>query len=465
MHSDSPPIAELPYFRDSAVRFESIADQPWSVFIDSGHPHSLQGRYDVLAAEPRMTLITRGGVTEIQSSERTSLSSEDPFELVRKALGPQSASCDGIPFPGGAIGYFSYDLGRRLERLPQLAEDAEQLPEMAVGIYDWAVIVDHAAQRSWLVGGGRCGLSSERWRQLLEFWTAPVSSRPRQSFRAMSELRVNIDRADYGRLFRRIKRYIREGDCYQVNLARRFCADVEGDLWSAYVRLRYINPAPYAAYLNYPFARVLSASPERFLRVRSGHVETKPIKGTRRRHADRAQDAAVADALQTSPKDRAENLMIVDLLRNDLGKSCAVGSVRVPALFQLESFATVHHLVSTVTGTLAPGRDALDVLRSCFPGGSITGAPKLRAMEIIEELEPHRRGIYCGSVGYIGFDGGMDTNIAIRTLIHSGRTIRFWAGGGIVADSDEEAEFQETNDKAAAMIDLLGRPDMGAVGS
>jgi para-aminobenzoate synthetase component 1 len=465
MRSNSPSIAELPYFGDSAGRFEAIADQPWSVFIDSGYPHSLQGRYDLLAAEPRMTLITRGGLTEIQSPERRWLSAEDPFELVRRALGPQSVSLDGIPFPGGAIGYFSYDLGRRLERLPQLAEDAEQLPEMAVGIYDWAVVVDHAARRSWLVGGARCSRSSERWQQLLGFWTAQASSRPRQPFRATSELNVNIDRAEYGRLFRRIKRYIRDGDCYQVNLARRFCADVEGDLWSAYTHLRQINPAPHAAYLNYPFASILSASPERFLRVHNGHVETKPIKGTRRRHADRAQDAAMADALQTSPKDRAENLMIVDLLRNDLGKSCAIGSVRAPALFQLESFATVHHLVSTVTGTLAPGRDALDVLRSCFPGGSITGAPKLRAMEIIEELEPHRRGVYCGSVGYIGFDGGMDTNIAIRTLVHSGRNIRFWAGGGIVADSDEEAEYQETNDKAAAMIELLGCPDMGAVGS
>jgi len=223
----------------------------------------------------------------------------------------------------------------------------------------------------------------------------------------------------------------------------------------AYQALRVINPALFAAFLSTPYAQVLSASPERFLKVENGRVETKPIKGTRPRAGHARLDAELAAALRESVKDRAENVMIVDLLRNDLSKTCRLGSVKVPRLFDVESYATVHHLVSTVTGELGAGRDAIDLLRGAFPGGSITGAPKLRAMQIIEELEPHRRGAYCGSIGYIGYDGNMDMNIAIRTLVYSRGEIRFWAGGGIVADSTLDDEYQETFDKAAAMLKLL----------
>ena len=228
-----------------------------------------------------------------------------------------------------------------------------------------------------------------------------------------------------------------------------------GDPWLAYKRLREINSAPFSAYLNYPDVQVLSSSPERFLKVNDAKVETKPIKGTRPRVKDLEQDEKQKEALRQSKKDRAENVMIVDLLRNDLSKNCRSGSVKVPVLFDIESFATVHHLVSTVTGVLNQGQHALDLLKNCFPGGSITGAPKIRSMEIIEELEPNRRGLYCGAIGYIGFDGNMDTNIVIRTLIHSENVIRFWAGGGIVYDSVMEEEYQESLDKAAALLDLL----------
>jgi para-aminobenzoate synthetase component 1 len=265
-------------------------------------------------------------------------------------------------------------------------------------------------------------------------------------------------------IFARIQRYITAGDCYQVNLAQRFSAPVAGDSWLAFQALRRLNPAPYSAYLNHPACRVLSSSPERFLEVRGGRVETKPIKGTRPRAAAPEADSALARELSESLKDRAENLMIVDLLRNDLGKVCAPGSVAVPRLFGLESFATVHHLVSTVIGRLADGLDAVALLRGAFPGGSITGAPKLRSMEIIEELEPHRRGLYCGAIGWLGFNGDMDTNIAIRTLVASEGEMRFWAGGGIVADSHADAEYQECLDKAAAMLRLLARHRVGADG-
>ena len=269
-------------------------------------------------------------------------------------------------------------------------------------------------------------------------------------------------RESYGRAFRRIHQYIRDGDCYQVNLAQRFEAQAQGDPWLAYQALRVINPAPFSAYLSTPYAQILSSSPERFLRVQRGAVESKPIKGTRPRAGHARLDAELAEGLRVSEKDRAENVMIVDLLRNDLSKNCELGSINVPRLFDVESYATVHHLVSTVNGRLRADRDAVDLLRGCFPGGSITGAPKLRAMQIIDEVERNRRGVYCGAIGYIGFDGGMDTNIAIRTLTLSHGTVRFWAGGGIVADSEVAAEYQESFDKARALLRLLQQASVAA---
>ncbi|MBI4205264.1 MAG: aminodeoxychorismate synthase component I [Betaproteobacteria bacterium] len=450
----APLLAELPYRPDSTALFEAIADLPWAVFLDSGQHHPAQSRFDILSAQPYVRLITRGNLTEIQG-DTVELSREDPFALVKRFLEIDPASGGDLPFSGGAIGYFGYDLARRLERLPARAEDAEKIPDMALGIYDWAVVVDHCERRSWLVGQGRDPDTDIKWDGLLARFTTPPPERSRVPFRITSPVASNMTQEGYGRAFTRIHDYIRDGDCYQVNLAQRFAATAAGDPWLAYQALRVINPAPFSAFLSTPYVQVLSASPERFLKVEDGRVETKPIKGTRPRAGHPRLDAELAEALRVSEKDRAENVMIVDLLRNDLSKNCRLGSVKVPKLFDVESFATVHHLVSTVTGELKHGRDALDLLRGCFPGGSITGAPKLRAMQIIEELEPHRRGVYCGAIGYIGFDGGMDVNIAIRTLVYSGGVIRCWAGGGIVADSRLEDEYQETFDKAAAMLKLL----------
>ena len=445
---------ELPYRADSAALFETVADLPWAVFLDSGGHHLTQSRYDIIAAEPHTTLVTRGKLTEIRS-DAIELSREDPLVLLRQYLEFDPAAACDLPFTGGALGYFSYDLGRRFERLPAFAEDAEKMPEMAVGIYDWAVVVDHLDKRSWLVAQGRRADTKARWTELVARFSAEPVERARVPFRITAPLASNLARERYATAFRRVLDYIHAGDCYQINLAQRFAAPAAGDPWLAYQALRVINPAPYAAYLNTPHGQILSASPERFLKLERGSVETKPIKGTRPRAGHPRVDAELAAELKASEKDRAENVMIVDLLRNDLSKNCELGSVKVTKLFEVESFATVHHLVSTVTGTLRQGRDALDLLRGCFPGGSITGAPKLRAMHIIEELEPDRRGVYCGAIGYIGCDGNMDLNIAIRTLVYAGGSIRFWAGGGIVADSRLEDEYQETFDKAAAMLKLL----------
>ncbi|MGI9213263.1 MAG: aminodeoxychorismate synthase component I [Methylococcaceae bacterium] len=451
-------IEELPYFHDSAALFLPWAERSGSVFLDSGYPHSRQGRYDILAAEPTTTLVTRGQLTEIRANGQISLSPEDPFTLLQAHLGPLQAEHPHLPFCGGAIGYFAYDLARRLEKIPETTADEENIPDMIVGLYDWAVVVDHQERRSWLVGQERSPTLEARWPHLLQTFSQIQTLAWQQTgFSVLSEVQPNMSRAEYGQAFRRIQQYIHEGDCYQVNLTQRFSAYCAGNPWAAYQLLRVYNPAPFSAFLHYPQVQVLSSSPERFLNVRSGRVETKPIKGTRPRYANLARDRAEAEALRHSSKDKAENLMIVDLLRNDLGKSCIPGSVHVPRLFEVESYATVHHLVSTVCGQLAENQSTLSLLRGCFPGGSITGAPKIRAMEIIEELEPHRRGLYCGSIGYIGHDGNMDCNIAIRTLMHSDNRIRFWAGGGIVADSDEEQEYQECYHKANALLNLLAQ--------
>ena len=447
---------ELPYREDSAALFEAVADLPWAVFLDSGNHDLAQSRYDIIAAEPYMTLVTRGNLTEVRA-EGSELSRDDPLALLRRHLAVDaSAGCE-LPFCGGALGYFSYDLGRRFEQLPVYARSEEKMPEMAVGIYDWAVVVDHLERRSWLVGQGRDPETDWKWDRLVAQFSAPAAERARQPFRITGPLVSNLTRDSYARRFRRVIDFINAGDCYQINLAQRFAAPAVGDPWSAYQALRIVNPAPYSAYLRTPYGSVMSSSPERFLKVRAGVVETRPIKGTRPRAGHPRLDAKRVAELQASAKDRAENVMIVDLLRNDLSKNCETGSVKVPRLFEVESFATVHHLVSTVTGRLRADRDALDLLRGCFPGGSITGAPKHRAMQIIEELEPQRRGVYCGAIGYIGCDGNMDLNIAIRTLVYAGGSVRFWAGGGIVADSQLDEEYQETFDKAAALLKLLQR--------
>jgi len=452
---------EIPYQTNSAELFAKIADWPWAVFLDSGQPMSQFGRYDIMVANPFVRLVTNGEQTVIVDGMGERSSKNDPFELLKETLSPYRIAKTELPFEGGAIGYFAYDLARRVEHLPSVSLDAENMPQMMVGIYDWALVVDHQLRRTYLVSNGMSAQTELDWPSLCVLFDAPLMVVPLANFKISSALQSNMDCTQYGAAFNRVKQYIHEGDCYQVNLAQRFSAHASGDAWTAYLALRDISPAPFMSYMNLGDAQsslqVLSASPERFLQVHGKHVETRPIKGTRPRSDNAVEDASNANDLQNSPKDRAENLMIVDLLRNDISKVCETGSVRADKLFALESFANVHHLVSTVTGKLAEDKTAIDLLRACFPGGSITGAPKLRAMEIIEELEPNRRGLYCGAIGYVGFDGNMDTNIAIRTAVYSDDEIRFYAGGGVVADSELAKEYRETLDKASSMLELIAR--------
>lgn len=445
----------IPYHRDASNCFAAIRDLNCPVWLDSGG----SARYDIIAAQPFATLITRGEQTEIHDATGVHSSSGDPFSLVREQLGGASDSnLSDIPFAGGAIGYWGYDLARRFQHLPVIALDVENLPEMAIGIYDWAIIYDHEKSCGHLVSRLRHKGTEKLLPKLLErLKSVPDSAVNSGPFYVHGPVTSNLTPSLYQNAFKEVQRYLVAGDCYQVNLAQRYAARASGDAFAAYLQLRELSHAPYAAFLDWPQFQILCASPERFLKVVEGEVETKPIKGTRPRSADRVEDERLAQELRHHPKDRAENLMIVDLLRNDLGISCQTGSVHVEKIFEVESFDNVHHLVSTITGKLKAGVDALDLLRDCFPGGSIIGAPKLRAMEIIEQLEPNRRGIYCGAIGYIGFNGNMDTNIVIRTLVHAGGEIRCWAGGGIVADSQCDAEYQETLDKASAMMEIIRR--------
>ena len=428
----------LPY--DVATRcadryawFEAMRPLGWAAFLDSGDPARTGGRYDILAAGPRAVLV----------------SGEAPFAAARRMLAGEEGASPGWPVDGAAIGYFGYEVGRASAGLAaKKAGTTAFMPEVAVGLYAWTVVIDHEERRAAITSLASVGDAEVA--QLRERLLA-ASARPPQPFHVDGPIVSTLERPEYLPRAQRVLDYIEAGDCYQANLTREFRAPCSGDPWTFYRHLHDTNPAPMGAYLEYPFGAVLSSSPERLLEVHGREALTRPIKGTRRRRADPADDARAAAELLASEKDRAENVMIVDLLRNDLGRVCETGSVRVGGLCELESFATVHHLVSTITGRLAPGRDALDALEACFPGGSITGAPKRRAMEIIDGLEPHRREVYCGAIGYVAPGGRMDMNIPIRTTLVARGELRFYAGGGIVADSTPEDEFEETETKIAAI--------------
>lgn len=464
---------ELPY-HEGAYWLTQVRHLLWPMLLESGRVDtvekqfsvdeeiSLGARFDIVVAEPVARIIHRRPVTEVHVKHALQQYEEDPFAAIKRFLAPHKVDrVTDVPFAGGALGYFSYDLGRSIEPMPELAAQDMPLPELLVGIYDWAIVVDHHKRCCQLVSHARFNTPDSLHALQLSL-LQPKEQPEKQAFSVVGDIAHNMDKPVYAKAFRKVKDYILAGDCYQINLAQRLAVKVQGDAWQAYDQFRQLSKAPFMAYLQVddgqgmPF-EVLSMSPERFLQVTDNKVETRPIKGTRPRHADAAMDKQQAESLAGSIKDRAENLMIVDLLRNDIGKVCEIGSVKVDALFRLQRFTNVHHLVSIVRGVLASGYHAMDLLRSCFPGGSITGAPKLRAMEIIEELEPHRRGIYCGSIGYVGFDGSMDTNISIRTAVICNQTMTFYAGGGVVADSDCDKEYQETLDKASQFLKLVAQ--------
>ncbi|MGE7958027.1 aminodeoxychorismate synthase component I [Pseudomonas sp. NPDC089530] len=439
-------VHPLPYRPNPAEYFAAIRHAPGAVLLDSGRPAAERGRYDLLSAWPRAQL----AVAQDESGEDFLQRLRLNLDQLGQAAIPAPYQ---LPFAGGLIGYLSYDFGRHLERLPSRALDDLQLPDARFGLYDWALISDHQQGTSQLVFHPTLA-TAERQRLIALFDQAPASAS--DDFKLSEPMLPDLSAGQYQLAFERIQAYIQAGDCYQVNFAQRFRAPCSGDPWSAYCALRAACPTPFSGFQSLPEGgAVLSLSPERFVRVSDRQVETRPIKGTRPRGRDAAEDAANAAELLASPKDRAENLMIVDLLRNDLGRTCRIGSVRVPELFSLESYPNVHHLVSSVTGELAAHKDALDLIAGSFPGGSITGAPKIRAMQIIDELEPTRRGLYCGSLLYLDVRGEMDSSIAIRSLLVKDGQVCCWGGGGIVADSDWQAEYQESITKVKVLLETL----------
>lgn len=445
-------LEELPYRPDSCELFERIKDLPFAAMLDSSFPRASSGRYDILVADPvdKDLPELRYGATETQCTDYYTALGQ--FHQDRYAqIGP---AAQDIPFCGGLLGYIGYDSGMGLHKVPTKKVDARSLvPAVGMHAYDWCVVQDHVLRRSVFVAQPE--VSAAQRRDLLKRLRAPAH-RVTDEFVLTEPFNSSTSQDEYREAFERIQAYIQAGDCYQVNLAQRFSAPYTGDPWHAYKNLRSIAAAPYSGYLCLPDdGAVMSLSPERFITLHGHHVETAPIKGTRPRYSDPRTDQLAASELQNSEKDRAENLMIVDLLRNDLGRNCVPGSIHVDKLFELQSFPTVHHLVSTISGELRENVNVTDLLRDSFPGGSITGAPKRRAMEIIEELEPNPRQVYCGSLLYISADGRMDSNIAIRTLLCNNGEVECWGGGGIISESQWQHEYQETYDKVGRFLSAL----------
>jgi para-aminobenzoate synthetase component 1 len=482
-------------------------DLPYLIFLDSAGMHRGSGsrlhsgsaetqqldQYSFLAADPALVVRSKGARTEVRrSGENWTATTADALNVAHRLLPSQPVTpISGLPpFQGGLAGYIGYDWGAVLERVPAARYDDLSIPDVMLGLYDWVIAWDHRIGAAWLISTGmpeQGGAQASRARERLKLVRARLADRDGRADRlargnakagasaapagtgapsysveeivnaGVIGLRSTFTHRGYLDAVARVREYIVAGDIFQANLSQRFQTERNEAAFQLYQRLRQRNPAPFAAYLDYGELQILSASPERFLRLdgERRHVETRPIKGTRPRGLGPMHDAALGRALAESEKDRAENVMIVDLLRNDLSRVCRAGTVRVPELFALEHHPTVHHLVSTVIGELEPSANAVDLLRATFPGGSITGAPKVRAMEIIAELEPTQRGVYCGSIGYISTTGAMDTSIVIRTCLALRGQVYFQAGGGIVADSDPELEYRETLDKARGLIEAL----------
>lgn len=461
-------LSEIPYPPDPLGYFERLLDLPHPVLFDSGRPFSRGGRYDIFSAAPLYTFqYQEQCYTHSRQRQALHLDGHGLQAQLKQELGrihPKVAELPSLslPFYGGLAGYLSYDLGRAWEKLPlQCAKDID-LPELFFGYYPWAGVLDHDRQRAYLSFLPDCPRDlKEQVQSRLAGSSPPIIKT--NKFKLINELNPTIHVDSYIKAIERIQQYIQSGDCYQVNFAQRFSGSYQGDPWDAYCQARQAMPAPFGGYIRTNShmmdtnSAILCFSPERFMKLERGAVLTQPIKGTARRDPDPQIDQHIAELLQQSEKNRAENLMIVDLLRNDLGRCCAYGAVTVEKLFELQTVSNVHHLVSSIRGQLATGKDAFDLLRATFPGGSITGAPKIRSMEIIEELEPYRRSIYCGSLAYININGDMDCNITIRTLLcHEGK-LHCWGGGGIVADSDPLGEYQESLLKVRPLLNTINQ--------
>ncbi len=438
--------------------FPSISHLSHPVLLESSYFNPETGRYSILTAEPYLTFKAELETVIVKTDKEEKFIKGDPLETLKKvwlSTLPSKIKSPELPFVGGAIGYFSYDLKDFIEKLPSFAENDLKAPLLYLGFYGWAIIEDHLKKEAFLIVTEKSTLTESEIIKIIKERPLHLPWKNHR-FKGNKSFKSNFTRKKYLEAVKKAIDYIYAGDIFQVNLSQRFQNDLSFHPFEIFSRLQEINPVPFAAYLGFPEISLICSSPERFLLLKpDGTVETRPIKGTRPRSIDPTRDRELAKELLSSSKERAENLMIVDLERNDLGKVAKTGSVRVKKLFKVEKYATVHHLVSIVKAQLKNGIDQFDLLRATFPGGSITGAPKVRAMEIIEELEPTKRGPYTGTLGYISFNGQMDLNIVIRTVIVRENQAFFQVGGGIVADSQPELEYEETLQKGQALFKVL----------
>ncbi|MBI5778060.1 MAG: aminodeoxychorismate synthase component I [Planctomycetes bacterium] len=448
----TPHFREMPYSLWSSHLLDYFYGRPYPFFLTSAMRHKAWGRFSFLGADPFLVLKAKGCDISIEENEKIVHKRGDPLEELRKILSSYriNRKNSSIPFLGGGVGYLGYDLCHFIEKLPSTTKDDLKFPDIFFAFYDSFIAVDHTTRKMWEIT-----LSNLKPGKLL---LASCACGPTDWIisdqKSTYSLKSNFTKPEYIRAVRRVKKYISAGDIYQTNLSQRFEIPLNKHPLELFQTLQQINPAPFSALLKPDNNRVIiSSSPERFLKVENGHVETRPIKGTCPRGKTPNQDIRLKKELLNSIKDNAELAMIVDMERNDLGRICKYGSVKVTQQKVLETYPTLHHLVATVKGRLDKKYDLVDVIKASFPGGSITGAPKIRAMEIINELEPTRRNVYTGAIGHIGFDGTMDLSIAIRIIMLNGNKAYYQVGGGIVADSDPASEYGETLTKGKALME------------
>lgn len=429
--------------------FTIFRNDDHSFMLDSAMGQDNLGRYSFISSNPFKILKYKN-------------SNENPLNSLKEELSKYNVINNShLPFIGGAVGYLSYDLGNYMEKLPRSAVDDTNVPDLYFGLYNWVVVIDHLENKTYIATPN---IDEQEEKILVDKINKRIIEAEANGIDPIcyeekniepTKLVSNFKKENYLQAVEKVREYIRNGDIYQANLTQRFSGKTSLSSYELYRDLRRISPAPFGAFLNFNGTHILSNSPERFIKFFKNTIETRPIKGTRPRGKTVEEDLLLQEELKNSEKDKSELLMIVDLERNDLGKVSKIGTVKVPELFVIEPYANVHHLVATVIGELEEGKDCIDIIEGTFPGGSITGAPKIRSMEIIDELEPTQRNVYTGSIGYIGFNGDLDLNIAIRTIIKQDQNIHFQVGGGITWDSNPEDEYQETIDKSRSMMKAL----------
>lgn len=442
-------IKEINTSLNSFEIFTIFKDEDNSFILDSAMDEKKLGRYSFISSNPFKVLKYKN-------------TTENPLDNLQNELNKYKVENNThLPFVGGAVGYLSYDLGNYIEKLPRTAVDDTDVYDLYFGLYDWVIVVDHLENKTYIATPD---LDLKKEEEISKHVEEKINNATLRGIDSIcyeekevekTKLKSNFTKNEFENAVRQVQNYIKQGDIYQANLTQRFSGKTTLSSYELYRDLRRFSPAPFGAFLNFEHSNILSNSPERFIKCIDNKIETRPIKGTRPRGKNKEEDLKLQEELRNSEKDRAELLMIVDLERNDIGRISKIGSVKVPELFVIEPYANVNHLVATVVGELDDDKDCIDAIKATFPGGSITGAPKIRAMEIIDELEPTQRNVYTGSIGYIGFNGDMDLNIAIRTIIKQDDNVYFQVGGGMTWDSNPKDEYQETLDKAQSIMKAL----------